>query len=430
MAVQITNGNGRKLGLLAAIALVMGNMIGSGVFLLPASLAPFGWNAVAAWILTIGGVMILAFVLVRLGKALPHATGPTGFVTEAFGPVFGFLIGWVYWISIWTAVVTIAVAAISYLSSLIPAIASTAYLPGILAIGLLWIITLINMGGVRLAGNFQIVTLLIKVVPLVVVIVIAAALLAREPHVVAPFPEQGLNLTAVNASVALTLWALLGFESASLASARVENSEVNVPRATLWGTALTGLLYLSVCSAIALMLPEDVASSSPAPFANFVDRYWTSGAGAMIAIFAMISCIGALNGWVLMQGELPRSMAQQGILPGWLAKTDPAGTPHRALLLSSAIATVFVLMNSNKGLKHLFEYMLLLSTSATLWLYLACALAAVRLNVVRPFALAGMGYAVWTLWGAGIGASGMSFILMAAGLPIYILSRTRQKATN
>ncbi len=401
----------------------MGNMIGSGVFLLPASLAPFGWNAVGGWIVTIGGALVLALVLARLTRALPEAEGAIGFVRRAFGQVPAFLISWIYLVSVWTAVVTIAVAAVSYLSSLVPAISARALLPALVAVGLLWMLTLVNARGVKAAGQVQIGTLLLKVVPLLVVVVLAAGALLTGTGEVAPFEPTAVSLTELNGAAALTLWALLGFECASLAAARVRDPAVNVPRATMWGTALAGLLYLTVCSAIALMLPQAVASASPAPFATFVARYWSAGPAALVAIFAVISCLGALNGWILMQGELTRSMAERAMLPAWLAVTDARGTPVRALIIGSAIASVFALMNASRTMQGLFEFLLLLSTSASLWLYLACAVAAVRLKVAVPWALVGAAYALWTLWGAGVAASGLSLLLMVAGLPLYWWAR-------
>lgn len=397
----------------------MGNMIGSGVFLLPASLAPYGWNAVGGWIVTISGALVLAFVLARLTRALPEAEGAIGFVRRAFGHVPAFLISWIYLVSVWTAVVTIAVAAVSYLSSMVPALSSRPFMPALAAAGLLWVMTLINLRGVKAAGRVQILTVLLKLVPLLVVIALAAGALLSGNGEIAPYEPEATSLTALSGAAALTLWALLGFECASLAAARVKEPAINVPRATMWGTGLTGLLYLTVCSAIALMLPQAVASASPAPFATFVARYWSAGPAALIAVFAVISCLGALNGWILMQGELARSMAERGMLPGWLAATDARGTPVRGLVVGSLIASVFALMNASRTMQGLFEFLLLLSTSASLWLYLACAVAAVRLKVAVPWAIIGAAYALWTLWGAGVAASGLSLVLMAAGLPIY-----------
>jgi len=425
---QETAARSRKLGLVAAIALVMGNMIGSGVFLLPASLAPFGWNAVGGWIATVGGALVLAYILTRLTRVLPGGGGPTAFVGAAFGEVPAFLIGWIYLVSIPTAVVTIAVAAVSYLSSMMPDLSAGAFRPALVALLLLWGMTLLNLRGVRAAGNFQIVTLALKVIPLIVVIVLATGVLASGQAEVLPLDPATISFTAVNGAAALTLWALLGFECASVAAARVENPEVNIPRATMWGTGLTGLLYLLVCSIIALMLPSDVAASSPAPFATFVGRYWNPEAAALVAVFAVISCIGALNGWVLLQGEMPRDMAARGLLPRWLAVTDGLGTPRRALVVSAIVASIFVLINGTRTMQGLFEFLLLLSTSAALWLYLACALAAFRLNIARPFAVIGAAYALWTLWGAGVEASALSFVLMFVGLPFWWWAKREKRA--
>lgn len=406
----------------------MGNMIASGVFLLPASLAPFGWNAVAAWILTIGGALVLALVLARLTAARPQGAGPVDFVRDAFGQVPAFLVGWIYLVSIWTAVVTIAVAAVSYLSAMIPALSAVPFGPALAAVALLWLFTLINLRGVRAAGRVQVVTLLLKIVPLLVVLALAAMALAGGTASLPPFDMAQLQGSQLNAAATLTLWALLGFECASVAAARVRNPAVNVPRATMWGTALTGVLYLFVCSAIALLLPQDLASQSPAPFATFVAQFWSAGPAALIGAFAVISCLGALNGWTLMQGELARSMAQDRMLPRWFAGTDRHGTPVRALLVSAVIASLFALSNGLRSMQGLFEFLLLLSTSAALWLYLAFALAAVRLRIAPVWALIGAAYALWTLWGAGWAASGLSLVLMLSGLPLYVWTRRERLA--
>jgi len=412
------------------MALVMGNMIGSGVFLLPASLAPFGWNAVVGWIVTTAGVLVLAYVITRLTREFPEAGSPSGFVSAAFGQTTGFFISWIYLVSIWTAVATIAVAAVSYMSSIAPSLASAEFVPALTAIALLWLTTLVNLQGVRTAGGFQIATVAIKIVPLLVVIVIAARLLVGGEAEVLPVDAVPISPGSVNAAATLTLWALLGFESASIVAARVRNPEANISRATLWGTGLTGLLYLAVCSAIAMLLPMSVAAASPAPFATFVNRYWNGTAAAMVTLFAVVSCVGALNGWTLLEAELSRDMAARRLLPRWFMATDAGGTPRRALLVSTAITTLFVVMNGLRSMRGLFEYLLLLSTSATLWLYLACALAAWRLRVCRPLAVLGAGYALWALWGAGIAASGMSFILMVSGLPIRLWSRREDQSTD
>jgi APA family basic amino acid/polyamine antiporter len=397
----------------------MGNMIGSGVFLLPASLAPYGWSAVGGWAATIAGAMALAYVLARLTRALPAAGGPVEMVAAAFGPVPAFMIGWSYWVSVWTANVTIAVAAASYLSLFVPALAH----PGGGAIGalaLIWLMTALNLRGAGAAGRFQLATLIVKLVPLVVVLALIGWMLARpDGPRLPPVTPQSLNLAGVTASATLTLWALLGFECASLAAAKVRDPARNIVRATLIGTGATGLLYLTVCSGIALLLPPAIAAKSSAPFADFVAMTLGSGAAQVIGLFAAVSAIGALGGWVLIQGEVPLAMARAGQLPAWLGATDQRGTPRRALILSSALASLLLAANSLKGLGDLFTFMALLSTAATLWLYLGYALAAMRLRVAVTVAVPASLYALWTLYGAGPHVSALSLLLMLAGLPLY-----------
>ena len=419
----------RKLGLVAATALVMGTMIGSGVFLLPASLAPFGWNAVGGWVLTIGGALVLAKVLADLTRHHVGRGNTTAFVRSAFGPVPEFLVAWAYLISNWVGIVGVAVAAVSYLSSRVPAVAATTTSTVLSVLGIVWFVTLVNLKSVRAGGNLQVVALAIKAVPLLVVVVLTVAVTSGGKAELPPFDAAAISLPALNGAAVLTLWALLGFECASLAAHQVDDPERNVPRATIWGAALTGLLYLVVCSAIALLLPTDVAVNSPAPFATFVERYWSAEPAALIALFATVSCIGTVNGIILVSGELTRAMAQDGLLPRWIGGTDGAGTPRRALILSALISSAFVLVNAGGGTQKLFEYLILLATSSTLWLYLACALAALRLGVSRAFAVVGTLYALWALWGADLKASGLSLVLMVAGLPIYWWAR-RERAVN
>jgi basic amino acid/polyamine antiporter, APA family len=410
-----------KLGLSMGIALVMGNMIGSGVFLLPASLAPFGWNGVAGWATTIAGALALAVVLARLTVTFPKASGPTAFVQLAFGRIPSFMIGWAYWVSVWTANVTLAVAAVSFLSLFVPRLGEHMALS---TLALIWLVTAVNWRGARAAGRFQVVTLAIKLIPLMtVMILIPVAFGGTTPVVTTPFPVEGLSLTAVSGSAILTLWALLGFESASVATDKVANPTVTIPRATIVGTLATGILYLIVCSAVALMLPEAKVAASDAPFALFVETYWGHRPALFIAAFAAVSALGALNGFTLIQAELPATLARQGLFPARFAATNRYGTPIAGLLGASLLATACVALNSSKSTAEMFTFMAILSTSVTLWLYLSCAAAALRLRVAVPVALIGLTYSVWTLWGAGMRVSGMSLILMAAGLPLYWWTR-------
>lgn len=412
---------GSRLGLIGAIALVMGNMIGSGVFLLPASLAPFGWNAVAGWIVTIGGAVCLAYVLAALSRAHDRAIGPAELVERSFGPLTGFLIAFSFWISVWTGCATIAVAAVSYLSSFLPMLGAHAALS---ALGVIWLVTFVNLAGVAVAGQFQLITTILKLMPLAVVGVLIILVLSQTgTEYLAPLPAQGLSLRSVNEAAALALWAMVGFEAACAASHKIANPQRNVARATVIGATLTGLIYLVICSGIALMLPTALVANSPAPFAIFVNTYWGPGPAALVGFFAAISAIGAVNGWTLVQGELPLEMANRGMMPAWFARTTEHGVPMRGLIVSSLLASVLVLFNASRSMAGLFSFMALLTTSVTLWLYLAIAAAALKERIAVPVAIVGLAFGLWSLVGAGWEAAILSLLLMIAGLPLYFWTR-------
>jgi basic amino acid/polyamine antiporter, APA family len=417
----------RQLGFAACFALVVGSMIGSGVFLLPASLAGFGWNAVAGWCVSIAGALTLAFTLAALARRFPDVGGPAGYVAAAFGPVAGFLVGWAFWVSMWVSNSALAAAAASYLSAFMPELAGY---PTEAALAFVWAVTLVNVIGVKAAGRFQILTMTLKLLPLIVVACIMGLLLSREgTAVLAPFPDEGLSLAAVSTAGAISLFALLGFETVCGVSDRVIRPEVTIPRALVAGTLFVGAIYLVICSGIVLLMPAEQLAASNAPFKDFVQEHWARGPALLVALFAVISAVGAMNGFTMMQGELPLAMARRGMLPGWFAGTSGRGVPLPGLLLGSSLSTILVVSNGSSTLGGLFTAMALLTTSSALWFYLACAATAIRLRMMIPAAVAAAIFSAWTLVGAGFVAGALSLLLMLAGLPLYWRARyTAQRA--
>jgi APA family basic amino acid/polyamine antiporter len=410
----------RSLGLPMATALVVGNMIGSGVYMLPASLAPYGWNVIPAWGLTILGSLAIATVFAGLCRAMPRAGGPYVYAQAAFGPMVGFFIAWAYWISLFVGNGAIAVAAVSYMSAFVPALAANAALSTGVTILLVWTMTAINLRGARSAGWVQLITTLLKILPLIAVVIIAA-IAAPTGALALPDPDHPrIGLAAISTAGTLTLWAFLGLESATVPAGKVVDPERTIPRATLGGTAITGLIYLFACSAVILLLAPAVAEHSAAPFAEVIGRYWGPRAAQVVALFAMISALGALNGWILLQGEMPAAMAAGGVFPRALGKLAANGVPVRAHLLSSGLVTIVLLFNASKNTVHLFTFVALLATTASLVMYVMVAAAALRLGGVRRWiAVAALLYALWALYGAGIEANMWGAVLIAAGAPIW-----------
>jgi len=195
---------------------------------------------------------------------------------------------------------------------------------------------------------YQIVTSILKVMPLIAAMVIALIVFGGggQPAEFAPTP---VTPNGVAAAATLTLWAMLGFECASVPAGRVQDPERTIPRATLIGTLAVGLIYLAASSSVFLLLPADVAAKSPAPFADLVRHFWGSGAATLVVFFAAISCLGALNGWVLLQGEVPLALARRGVFPKWFGKVNSRGMPVQAQLTGSALARWRTLCGPARG---------------------------------------------------------------------------------
>ncbi|NWG92979.1 MAG: amino acid permease, partial [Parvularculaceae bacterium] len=293
--------------------------------------------------------------------------------------------------------------------------------------------------GTYLAGSVQLATTALKLLPLIAVIALGAIVVADDGGAsVAPFDPSTIAIGPITAAATLTLWGLLGLESATVPAEKVTDPARTIPRATMIGMTLTGVIYLLACSAIILLQPADEVAASSAPFADFVAAHWGADAGRWLALFAAVSGFGALNGWILVQGELPYAMAKGGVFPAFLATTSPQGTPVKAHLVSGVLLTVVVSMNYAKSMTEAFKFVLLLSTTSSLVMYFACALAAMKLKAsgrlqasfslmfVAAFAAA---YALWTIFGAGSEAVSWGLALLVAGVPVYLLTR-RGKFTS
>lgn len=426
----------RKLGLWMSIALVVGNMIGSGIFLLPASLAPYGLNSILGWILSAAGAIALAVVFSRLSRAFPEGGGPYAYTHAAFGPLAAFLVAWGYWINVWVGNAAIATGGVSYLAPFFPRIASDTRFSAAVVVCILWALTAVNCAGVRAAGWVQGVTTVLKVLPLVAVGAagLAAARLGSLPDGSAvPF-----SFNAVTASATLTLFALLGLESATIPDGKVQDPERTIPRATMMGTVLTALIYVASCSAVLLLVPPDRLASSNAPFADVARLLWGGGGAAFVALAGAVSGFGALNGWILLQGEVPYTMAKNGVFPRVFARVSSRGTPVVALVSGSALVTILVALNAGEATVRVFTFMVLLATSACLVMYLVCSLALLKLQWwSRPYAtrrgttglaavgVAGTLFSLWAIAGAGREALLWGLVLFAAGVPVYWAMRRR-----
>lgn len=423
-----------SIGLVTAIALVIGNMIGSGLFLLPASLAPWGPAALLGWGVSALGALALALVFARLARQWPRSGGPYAFARAAFGDRVGFVVAWSYWVSIWCANAAISIAFAGYAGALWPTATSTPLHSALTALGALWLCTLTNALGVRSAGAMQVATTLLKLLPLAALIVFAAP--SVESFAWQPFNRSGLGLwTVASTTAALTLWSFLGIESATVLAQDVRDPLRNVPRATMIGAALAIVVTIAACTIVAGIVPPAALATSGAPFADAATRIWGPGSGYVFAATAAVACFGALNGWVLMQGQLPLAAARDGVFPASFARTDARGTPLPGLLVGSTLASLLVLANYRKDLVGLFTFSILLSTAATLLPYAVCSAAelrrlarvdepgAARAATAGVIAVAAFAFSLFALAGTGTESLLWGVVLVGAGIPLYLWAR-------
>jgi len=368
---------GRGLGFWGATALVVGNIIGSGIFMLPAALAPFGINALMAWGVSLAGAGCLAWVYAQLSLHLPAGAGSHGHIKLLLGDDAAWLGSWGYLLSVWTGSAAIAVAGVSYCLKIMPGLEQWSFAPE--ALGLLTIVLLLAANLRAIGGSIQIVSTLLKLIPFVLIIALGFWLFIDQGDAVfAGMSPQAIGWEPALASVGVTLFALLGLESAAIPARAVRDPHIVVPRATLVGVLLAGFISVAATCVVAFMMPVAQIAQSSAPIADFISRFMGSGAGLIVAIFAAISCFGALNGWLLVGGELTAAMASTDGLPKRAAERNECGAPVAGLMSCAAISSIFLLLAFSRRGATAFEFVALLSATTSLVFFVICALAALQ----------------------------------------------------
>ena len=434
--------NKRALGLMACTALVVGNMIGSGIFLLPASLAAFGPIALGGWLLTSAGALILAIIFGRLSQVVSKTGGPYAYTQVAYGEFPGFLIAWGYWIALWTGNAGVAVALAGYVGFLVPEIAQSQSYSLAVALGAIWLLTLVNIRGVKEAGVIQVVTTVLKLLPLVLIGTLGFFWIDSANFVPLNVSGQS-NIAAISAAAALTLWAYLGLESATVPSGEVINPEKTIPRATLIGVLIAAAVYIAVTTVAIGVLPSATLAASSAPLADVAEHMWGSTWGVLIAIGAVIATFGTLNGFTLLTGQVPYGAALDKVFPASMGRLSRFGTPANALVFSNLLASILVIMNFSQGLVGAFNAIILLAVMSSLLPYALCAFAELMIRFEGKQGLQGLAlikvgllgslgflYSGWAIYGSGAETVFLGALLILAGVPLHVWMKWRNARTE
>lgn len=428
----------QQVGLITATSLVVGNMIGAAIYVLPATLAGYGSISILAWVLTALGSLILAKIFGNFSKIVVQKSGgPYIYTKEGFGDFIAFLMAWGYWISIWVGNAAIAIAVVSALSFFIPALESNALYSVLTGLSLIWFFTWLNSKGVKTSGRIQVVTTFFKILPLIGFIVLGLFYFD-----ISNFPEFNLtgetDLKTVAVVATLTLYAFLGVECATIPAENIKDPEKTVPRATMIGTVITTLIYISATVVLFGLVPVESLKNSPAPFAEASNLMGGEYSGYIVAAGAAIAALGALNGWILISGQIPMAAARDRLFPRVFKKENSRQTPALGIVIGSVLTSVVMLMNFSDSLVSQFEFMILLSTLTSLVPYLftsaSYALVIIEQKIGAPklirnlvLAFLGFSYSLWTIYGSGNDTVFYGFLLLLAGIPFYIVMKYNQK---
>lgn len=427
----------RSLGFWRTWSLSAGYMIGSGIFLMPTVLAPYGLLGLSSWLITGAGAVLLALVFGNLSRRIPKVGGPYAYTRAAFGDFAGFLIAWSYWISLWIANAAIVIAMLGYLGVFFPALQESFLLSMITGFSILATIIALNITGVKHSGIFQLVTTILKIIPLLAIGVIGLFFIeAQNIPPMNPTGDPTLSVLAV-ASI-LTMWAFVGLEAATVPADDVINPAKTIPRALMAAVLIVVAIYFLSSLAVMGIVDGATLASSQAPFADAAVKIWGPWAGYGIALGAVISTLGALNCSVLLSGQMPMAVAIDGLFPKIFGKMSKSATPAMALIIGGILSGGLMIMNYTKGFVAAFTFMIILSTLAVVIPYAFCAMADLaftlrdktraRGKLIRDgvFSVLAFAFSIFLIDGSGEEAVFYGFLLLMAGIPFYVFV-TRNK---
>ncbi|MCX4528921.1 amino acid permease [Streptomyces sp. NBC_01551] len=426
-----------------ATCLVMGNIIGGGIFLLPASVAPFGTISLVAFGVLTAGAIALALVFGRLAERHPQTGGPYVYARAAFGDFAGFLAAWSYWITAWVSNAALAVAAVGYLTVLFPAAGAHKWSMCLAALAVQWLPALANLAGTRYVGAVQVVATVLKFAPLLLVAV--GGLFFFDPANLGPFRATDQSAVgAVSASAAILLFSYLGVESATVSAGEVRDPARNVGRATILGTAGAAVVYLLGTLAVFGLVAHDRLVDSTAPFTDAVNAmFGGTWGGTVVACAAVISMLGALNGWTLLSAQTPYAAAKDGLFPKAF-ETKKRGVPVVGVVVTVALASALTVYNYTAGTQGVFESLVLITTFTATVPYLLATAAQIYFllsgqrervhtgRLVRDGVLAALafGFSMWLVAGSGYAAVYQGVLFLFAGVLCYAaMSARRARAT-
>jgi len=433
----------RALGLTSTTAIVVGSIIGTGVFTMPAVMAGAGTSSILTLIAISIGAVLLGVLFGQLTRRVPHNEGGLyAYARHEFGDFAGYLTAWCYSITCWAGNAAIVSSWVLYVEDLFGIHNPSAWTNFGIAMCGLWIPAVINLVGVRQMAIVQTITTVLKFAPLLLVATLCWFFVDKANF--GPFNASGGSLyDAINMAAGVALFSFIGVECAAVVAGRVKNPARNVGKASTYGTLASALLYVAVTAAVMGLVPHESLVDNGTPFVAAFDSMFNgaSWVGKMVALTAVISGLGALNGWTLVTAEMPFAAAKDGLFPAKFALTNRGDVPWFGIVTSTVVASLLMAWSysGETGLK-VFTYLVYLSvvTVAIPYFISACAQLAYlvsRRRVVqgqrfaRDLAVAIVGglFSLWVTFASGYQSVYQAMLLILVGLPIYAFLKAKRE---
>ena len=432
----MTDESHRKIGFWTATSLVIGTVVGSGIFMLPASMAAFGAIGLLGWAMSGIGALCLALCFARLSRRMPKAGGPYAYCRQAYGDMVAFQVATSYWVRSIVSVSAISIACASYMSSLMPELMGEPHARTLVAICLVFALGGMNLMGIKPVGVFQIVTSAVKLIPLIFMAFIGI-LFIDTSHFTPLNVSHMPNMEALMAAAAITFFSFMGLESATVPSDDVINPSKTIPRATMVGTIGVIILYLASATAVMGIVPLDMLAHAKAPFSMAAERVFGQIYGPLAAtavtVCAIVSCLGALNGYLLLLGKMPEAAAHDNLFPRIFASLNKQGAPWFGLLTCTVGAAIMIYLTASPTVAEQFNTVCLIASFLGLFVYAYTSIAELVVMVcdrsfytprdfLRASIVGGLAfvYCIWAMGGAGAKIGFMGVLFIFATLPVYV----------
>jgi len=332
----------KKIGLFGASAIVAGNMMGSGIALLPSNLAQIGSISIFAWIIAGMGALALAFVFARLGTENPQAGGPVAYAGEV-SPILGYQTGILYFHANWIGNLAIALTGVAYLSVFLPVLTNPLVGAGA-AIAVIWLFTFINLMGASWIGRLVTIGVILLLIPVFLTGTYGWKFFSASQFSANWIVGGQSGSQAIMAAVLLCIWSFIGVESASVGAGVVKNPKKTVPFSTMIGTCVAGLVYMLSCTAISGMFPASTLAASGAPFSLAVGHMLGPWAPKAVSAIVAFACLCSLGSWMMLVSQAGARASRDGTLPGIFGRLNKKGIPAACLVLSSIFMTILMLL--------------------------------------------------------------------------------------